>query len=240
MPATPTEPRLALALTAVLLGLPACASNHDPTTAAPTPARAPEPVTMDMRAQEQAAPAPPASPVQELEASLAAYEAQLASNEARLRAMGVRIAAVEPDEEPPADDRFAPPPPGRSGLGYKGDADKRAEKAEGKAKSTRARPADEPAMKRSPTSRPASASPPSPPSPQSAAGPAKSADGETAVEQRGGCTDLCELASATCDLEARICDLASRHLDEPRYAQVCQRAQNDCRAASDACNACSP
>ena len=48
---------------------------------------------------------------------------------------------------------------------------------------------------------------------------------------------ICELAVSTCDLERQICGLAARHPDEERYAQVCQRAGEDCQLARDACEA---
>ncbi len=53
------------------------------------------------------------------------------------------------------------------------------------------------------------------------------------------CKVICNLKAATCDLEQKICALAERHRDEPRYAEVCGRAQNDCRVATAACDACS-
>ncbi len=48
---------------------------------------------------------------------------------------------------------------------------------------------------------------------------------------------ICELAVSTCDLERQICGLAARHPDEERYAQVCQRAGEDCQLARNACEA---
>ncbi|MEZ4451455.1 MAG: hypothetical protein R3B09_18440 [Nannocystaceae bacterium] len=52
------------------------------------------------------------------------------------------------------------------------------------------------------------------------------------------CLEVCDLAASTCDLEQRICDLASRHPGEPRYQQVCARAHEDCRVATQACESC--
>lgn len=52
------------------------------------------------------------------------------------------------------------------------------------------------------------------------------------------CDRVCGLAEATCELETQICELATRHPDEPRYAQACQRAEQQCAAASEACNRC--
>lgn len=52
------------------------------------------------------------------------------------------------------------------------------------------------------------------------------------------CTRICDLAEATCELETQICELAARHPDEPRYAQACARAEQQCEAASRACQTC--
>ncbi len=57
---------------------------------------------------------------------------------------------------------------------------------------------------------------------------------ETEVE----CSTVCELAEAICELELRICGLASAHPEDDRYANACTRAGGDCKAASEACNAC--
>lgn len=52
------------------------------------------------------------------------------------------------------------------------------------------------------------------------------------------CERVCRLAEATCELETQICELAARHPDEPRYAQACARAEQQCDAASRACQTC--
>lgn len=52
------------------------------------------------------------------------------------------------------------------------------------------------------------------------------------------CERVCRLAEATCELETQICELAARHPDEPRYAQACARAEQQCDAASRACQSC--
>jgi hypothetical protein len=52
------------------------------------------------------------------------------------------------------------------------------------------------------------------------------------------CERVCGLSEATCELEAQICTLAMRHPDEPRYAQACARAEQQCIAAVDACDRC--
>lgn len=232
------EPHLAPRLTLVgLLALVACASNP------------PEPV--QRTAAPQATPtadAPPAAPTPaaeehfaELEASLAMYEQQLASNEARLQAMGVRVAqraggAAERETkhvEADADDRFAPPPPALAG-----DATTRSDRKPSKSKATTRTNND--AAAPAPAPRPESSG-------RAAGGvvsrpAAKEAKKEANEPPRdlNHCSELCDLAHSTCELEAKICDLAARHPGEPRYEAVCQRADEDCKLASEACTLCSP
>lgn len=52
------------------------------------------------------------------------------------------------------------------------------------------------------------------------------------------CVQICSLKQATCDLEQKICSLATRHSSSERYANVCQRAREDCLVATDACTKC--
>lgn len=68
---------------------------------------------------------------------------------------------------------------------------------------------------------------------------------QAAEEQRprrdlGGrrCRNVCDLKAAICDLQTQICGLRERHADEPRYRDVCGRAIDDCRIATEACDAC--
>ncbi len=67
---------------------------------------------------------------------------------------------------------------------------------------------------------------------------AKNRKKEAAADEADACLMICDIAAATCDLEQRICDLASRHPAEPRYAQVCARAREDCQLASRSCEGC--
>ena len=225
---------LVIGATAVLLGITACASNR-PEQQGGAGRAAPAEVTLEDYGPP--APAGVSADLQQLEASLEDYEQQLAHNESRLRAMGVRIASADPadpagkreSEAVAKDDRFARPPP-----------------PVGDAARTRARDEQAEARSKSPAKRTKTAS-----SAPATAGRAQGAaskpaePGPVAAEEqdeghRAHCAELCDLAHATCELEAKICELAARHTDDPRYGEVCRRADEDCRVASEACNLCSP
>lgn len=177
----------------------------------------------------------------EEELGFAEYERLLVANEDRLRAAGVLVAVRE---ETGADSLYAPPPPAdaaeqKSAVATQSKA-KRTDSAgfnggaAGKGRSA----APEPTAPAAPvatreTARRKAASAPK----------ADSADLSAAAEPEpagGRCQTICDLSSATCDLEARICDLAQRHAGDPRYGELCRRADDDCRVAADACQRCSP
>lgn len=250
MPAPATRLLLPLAL----LLVPACASNPAEPGVAATPSGA---VAKEANFDRYTPPPPvSAAPVEalaDLKTNLAAYEAELAQYEARLRSMGVRIARAErSDGDTKADDkdadRFAQPPPARPGDAPVAGASTRTNTSPSptpRPNTTTPKPEASPGKSKSASvSGEAEAqSPPRPPrdARKSATRSASAADEARQKDGEGGrCTDLCDLAHATCDLEAKICDLATRHVDEPRYAAVCQRAGDDCSAAADACNLCSP
>lgn len=52
------------------------------------------------------------------------------------------------------------------------------------------------------------------------------------------CQQVCDLAEISCGLYYQICELADRHPDELDYASACERANADCEAANEACDAC--
>jgi hypothetical protein len=186
-----------------------------------------------------ASPPPPAaeSAVSSVEDELAEYERLLADKESRLRAAGVLLAArasADAVDEARAFDGFAPPPPAPAPAG----ADAPTSKAKRASKST--------------TASGSAAAPSAPKVPVGGAHPERekqgvqytprpaadaSAEAEPAAER---CQTICDLSAATCELEGKICDLASRHADDPRYAALCRRAEDDCRAAAEACQRCSP
>ncbi len=238
MPAPRTNPSTGVMVVAVLLGIGACASNRpeQPASAGAAPV---QPMLEDYAPP---APAGVSADLDQLDASLEAYEQQLAQNESRLRAMGVRIASADPADKRESealakDDRFAQPPPPRS-RDAQGDR-ARDEAAEVKTKSPAKKATRAPAPSPRPTA-PTSAG-------RAQGGVSQPAEAKPVAAQepdddnnRGRCAELCELAQATCELEAKICDLAARHTDDPRYAEVCRRADEDCRVGSEACTLCSP
>jgi hypothetical protein len=57
-------------------------------------------------------------------------------------------------------------------------------------------------------------------------------------ERSQRCERICSLADATCDLAEHICALADKHVDDVRYETACDRAADQCRAASQACTKC--
>lgn len=235
----------------LLLLASACAAMPSETAERPA-----EPAAAGRAQTPYAAPAPPADEeLAELDDALAAYEQQLAANETRLRSMGVRIAAREElPNEAEAPPRFAPPPSGWPGAGSDP-----ARVAEDKQARSAPRPAPDKAKRTRPSgaSKPGttSATPPSAPArapradvggtaPRAESRPEAKGDAAAASERdeddRGRCAELCDLADSTCDLEGKICDLAARHPGDARYADVCRRADEDCRVAADACTQCSP
>lgn len=52
------------------------------------------------------------------------------------------------------------------------------------------------------------------------------------------CEQVCEISTAICMLEQQICGLLPRHQGDPRYQNACDRSVADCRAANEACHAC--
>jgi hypothetical protein len=52
------------------------------------------------------------------------------------------------------------------------------------------------------------------------------------------CQQVCDLAAISCGLGDEICELADRHPGESDYASACERANVDCEAAKEACDAC--
>lgn len=176
------------------------------------------------------------------EAGLAEYERLLADKETRLRAAGILLAQRE---EAKRDDRYAPPPPSPAPAQAEsvGDRGKRAKKE----KDTRLAGRNDKGAGLAggtvaPTTTTKTPDPaPRPTKPVARPSPADEFDAAALDAEPGGrCQTICDLADSTCDLESKICDLATRHPNEPRYADLCRRADEDCRLAAEACQLCSP
>lgn len=72
--------------------------------------------------------------------------------------------------------------------------------------------------------------------PEAAKAASPSASNE--LDPQARCQTICDLAAISCGLGDEICELADRHPDEPEYASACERANGDCEAAKEACDAC--
>ncbi|PCC70823.1 hypothetical protein SAMN02745121_02711 [Nannocystis exedens] len=228
--------------------LAACASQDAERFATPAPLDAPAPLPPEREEAER-------DNVDD-ELGLAEYERLLADKETRLRAAGVLLAAREPalQREARGEAGYAPPPPPApepiGGVASEEQA------TAAKSKRTRkdasgGRAADTPTVAESAARGPVKKAPTttSPAAPREekvlynvdakpAAGASSPAADENAPANR--CQNICDLSAATCELEGKICDLASRHPGDPRYGDLCRRADDDCRLAAEACQRCSP
>lgn len=223
-------------LLAPLLVVAGCAAQ-DGGEAPPSPPRAldaPAPLPVEQLAGERAE----VDPADD-ELGLAEYERLLAEKEERLRAVGVLVAAREQQR---VDSRYAPPPPVG---GVPGDEDaarvskaKRAASGAGASGGGRGTPPSS----APPAPRPSAKTSHSETRPAPERRPAPAVDAVAAEEEATGgrCQTICDLSAATCDLEGKICDLAQRHPGDARYADLCRRADEDCRVAAEACQRCSP
>ncbi|MCB9567961.1 MAG: hypothetical protein H6710_12255 [Myxococcales bacterium] len=226
---------------ALALGLVACASKSMPSSlVAPAGEAAAAPAddaafAADLEAEREedadGAAVLDAAPggAEEAELALADYERLLVEQELRLRAAGVPLAG---DAE--AQIAAKTPSGGEASTGAIGGT-KRGDNAP--------RPEPPVATKPSTASRPTEKKVPKSKSTGSASGGygggAGKAAGDVAADGSGdACLTVCDLSAATCDLADRICGLADRHPGEERYSQVCGRAREDCRMASQACEAC--
>lgn len=225
----------------------ACASQDAERFATPAPLDAPAPVAPEREEAERAH--------HDDELGLAEYERLLADKETRLRAAGVLLAAR--DSRLAADARgggFAPPPPPAPVPAEEvaGEVQSNAAKAKRPHKeATAGRAADAPTVAQAPAPvKPKGAATSSTSAPREKkvayndeAKPEASAQGYTAADDEAPgsrCQSICDLSAATCELEGKICELATRHPDDPRYGDLCRRADDDCRQAAEACQRCSP
>jgi len=195
------------------------------------------------------------------ELGLAEYERLLADKETRLRAAGVLLAARGQGAEEARDDRFAAPAPVTAATPQGGvAADENLAAGGTTAKSKRAAKGAGAGRSGDVAAEPAPPPPPAPKKPSTSTASrdsrekkvfydarptqteaaAGSVPKEESAEPVGRCQNICDLSAATCDLEGKICDLAARHADDPRYGELCRRADDDCRQAAEACQRCSP
>lgn len=212
---------------------------------------------------DASAPVSPPSPeplrAEDDELGLAEYERMLADKETRLRAAGVLLAARGElaKEEQRGGTPFAEPPPASRPLaGAAADEDttttkpsksRRADKGDGRGASAAPRPT-QPTGKGPTTATTGSEKkkksvqydPTPQPKPADANAEYEPPTETEAAAAGGRCQTICDLSSATCELEGKICDLAARHPDDPRYGELCRRADDDCRIAAEACQRCSP
>ncbi|MFZ6183218.1 hypothetical protein [Nannocystis pusilla] len=235
-----------LALTA------ACASQDAERFATPAPLDAPAPVAAEREEAERGG--------NDDELGLAEYERLLADKESRLRAAGVLLAAR--DSGLAADARgegFAPPPPPAPAPAEEVALEffvNTAKTKRPRKDASAGRAADAPTVAQG------AAPAPAPVKPKGAATASTSATREKKVAYNAEtkpeasaqgyaapvddealsnrCQNICDLSAATCELEGKICDLATRHPDDPRYGDLCRRADDDCRQAAEACQRCSP
>lgn len=238
--------RLAAAAALVLALASGCAAQHEEASrneAAPATER-----EYEAPAEEQLAPGPTGSAddVQQAPRSLAEIELELATNNAKLRELGVELPSTAMPAEALGDVRSgdatgtkttttgeagrktspstAPPPgaqpsPKPSNFDRESKPPKR-DKGGGKAKDDAERGLAGGGERPD----------------QAKAAPLSPAD--EGLDAAARCQQVCDLAAISCDLGDQICELADRHPDEPEYASACERANTDCEAAKEACDAC--
>ncbi|WAS93801.1 hypothetical protein [Nannocystis punicea] len=231
----------------------ACASQDAERVATPAPLDAPAPLPAEL--QEEAE-----RDNTNDELGFAEYERLLADKETRLQAAGVLLTAREPalGAEMKGDARFAQPPPPPA-PGPRGGTVTEEERAGGGAAAKAKRPRKD-SGRAADAARAGEAPAPAPMAPKAAttsstpatrdknvqyeAKPARGdAEGFVAANDEAPtnrCQNICDLSAATCELEGKICDLAARHSEDPRYGDLCRRADDDCRQAAEACQRCSP
>ncbi|MCY0988469.1 hypothetical protein OV203_15160 [Nannocystis sp. ILAH1] len=230
----------------------ACASQDAERFATPAPLDAPAPVAPEREEAERAN--------NDDELGLAEYERLLADKESRLRAAGVLLAVRDSATvaEARGEGAFAPPPPPApvpaeeavdefqvnaakakrprkdAGAGRAADAPTVAQGAA---------PAPAPVKSKGATTSSTSATREKKVEYKPDAKSATNTQGYTAADDEAPsnrCQSICDLSAATCELEGKICDLATRHPGDPRYGDLCRRADDDCRLAAEACQRCSP
>ncbi|MCX4246765.1 hypothetical protein [Paraliomyxa miuraensis] len=166
--------------------------------------------------------------------TLAEIEAELQRNDEALASEGIMIAAATVPTAP------TPSPGVEQAAGEEQESIESIESDDGAEAPELVEPEPEPVQDDAPMPAPAAAEPDY----------AFESEEAVAYERRRGrrsssrrevpsrCERVCDLAEATCDLETQICELALRHPGEARYVQACERAEQQCVAATRACSRC--
>ncbi len=168
----------------------------------------------------------------------AQLQRELASNEAELRQLGVLVATVA-DSEP------KPEPTEESGMGGRSET----KKAKTSTTAKKAHPSKDARDAKQAEGGVPGSSPARPSAEPGMAGgdailePAKSVQGRPTDQlakqvQEDRCPRICSLSGSTCELTEEICELADRHTDDDTYSMACERANNDCKQAQEACLEC--
>ncbi|HVH98362.1 MAG TPA: hypothetical protein VM869_06620 [Enhygromyxa sp.] len=190
---------------------------------------APEPAT------EAVAPADAEAP-----RSLEELQLELAANNAKLRELGVELPVHSQDTAPEGEAAGTTATPGKSKESTADDRNARPTVAPA--------PAEKQATSKSPRRDKAGGARPKPKDeafdleegdevrPDEAKAAPPSIANQLDPQQR--CQQVCDLAEISCGLYYQICELADRHPDELDYASACERANADCEAANEACDAC--
>lgn len=204
-----------------------------------------EPATeRDYEAQEEPAAVEAVAPAEseDVPRTLAELERERASNNARLRELGVELPVAQAevadeaattsadpgvggaDRHPAPSVAPAPNEPGKkpSTTPRRDKGEKRGDKKDKAAGG--AKPQDDAALDWD-GARPEEAK---------AAPPSSTHELDAATR----CQQVCDLAAISCGLGDEICELADRHPGEHDYASACERANLDCEAAKEACDAC--
>jgi len=59
-----------------------------------------------------------------------------------------------------------------------------------------------------------------------------------ANSEAGKCKELCELSHTICEVKTKMCEIADEHVSNDEYQDLCRRAKQRCREASDSCVRC--
>jgi hypothetical protein len=247
----------------VLATLEACATYDEPSASKSREAAAEQDALAEPGEEQADKVAPAAAPAAaDLDAeggvaSLDEIQRRLAANNAKLRALGVDL---EGREDPAGatsitTDRTGDGAGGKSGAGISSPTPKPAPGGaasnETKQTSKDAKPKKS-SPRRDAPAKPTESKPSAPKSEDAAADeitggsraePAKSTPLGPAGDNRdqgavGRCQQICDLSEISCGLGDQICELAERHPDDTDYAEACERANDDCDAAKEACDAC--